>query len=153
MSKSVLEENYSLKDALKSIRKRLEETDEENIRSREFWKAHDPSRIKESMEEENWNDSLYLVYRNENYDNTFYIFKDDSDIVSWLENKWDDWCLWDYDDIQGFLDDELIVWKFHRDICIDKWEILYKESKPFIKGWSRKREYVSFETVPSFSIS
>lgn len=151
MAKIVTEECYSLRDAIETIKERLAKIDEDAHKHREFMLEYKPEKAKESMEEENWNDKLYLVYRND-YGDTFYIFDDEYDIQEWLDEKWSDWDLWEYSDPNTFLQEELVIWEFHRDICKEKWEILYKKSKAFIDGWSRKREYASFEAVPSFSI-
>lgn len=152
MSEYILEKCFSLRDAIEFVKERLVAEDTENLKMREFWEKHDPNRLKESMEEENWNDKFYLVYRNDYYDDRFYIFEDGYDIESWLGKNWSEWDLWDYGNIQGFLDDTLVIWEFHRNICIEKWPSLYRESKSFINGWSRKREYVQFEVLPSFSL-
>jgi hypothetical protein len=150
MSKHFLEECHSLKEVMQSLKERLIEIDENNHKNREWYKEHLPERVKESMEEENWNDSLYLAYPKD--DEEFYIFEDNYDIEQWLDEKWSEWGLWEYDDPNDYLEEELVIWKFHRNICKEKWEILYKNSKPFIDGWSRKREYAGFEAVPSFSV-
>ena len=152
MSKDALEECYSLRDAVQLVKSKLIEKDNKNNEHRKWCKINMTDAIKDSMEEENWNDKLYLVYRNDYYDDKYYIFKDSYDIESWLGEKWSDWDLWDYSNINSFLEEELTIWEFHRNICIEKWDTLYEDSKPFINGWSRKREYAELEAVPSFNV-
>ncbi|MCY9674647.1 hypothetical protein M5W63_19330, partial [Bacillus pumilus] len=72
----------------------------------------------------------------------------------WLESEaWDNWGLWELNDIEGSLNEDVMIWKFHRDICKEKWEISYRDSKPFINGWSRQRKNIEFRAVPSFSLN
>jgi hypothetical protein len=149
---NILEECYSLRDAIESIKNRLHKIDVEANKHREFLTKYKPEQVIESMEKQNWSDKLYLVYRNDYYNDTFYIFKDDTDIENWLGEKWSDWDLWDYSNLNTFFEETLIIWEFHRDICKEKWGILYGKSKQVIDGWSRKRESVDFAVVPSFSI-
>jgi hypothetical protein len=154
MSENVLKVCFSLREAIESLKNLLEEKDKNNHEHREWCKKHMPELIKvETMEEENWNDTFYLVYRNDGYDDTFYIFECAYDVEKWLEEKWSDWEIWDYGDPNTFLGETLIVWEFHRNICKEKWPILYDGSKPFIDGWSRKRKSVYLEYSPSFSLS
>jgi len=153
MSKHTLEVCDSLRNAVDSIKERLQKTDKENHEQRKWYTNNMPEQIKkETMEEENWNDKMYLVYRKDNYDDKFYIFEDDHDIQGWLEEKFSDWDLWDYNDPNRFLEEELVIWEFFRDVCKEKWEILYRNSKPFIKGWLRKQEVASMEYSPTFSV-
>lgn len=154
MSEHVLDTCYSLKDAIENIKIRLSEIDKEGNESWKWYKENMPERIEsmKSMENKNWNDEVYLVYRNDFYIDECWIFDDDYDIQRWLEEKWSDWNLWDYDNIDDFLEENLVIWKFHRNICNEKWSHYRKYSKPFMEGWSRKREYASFEAVPLFSI-
>lgn len=148
-----MKEFDSLKDAIAFVKERLIEEDISNNEHREWYKENMPEKLTRTMEEDNWNDKLYLAYRNDFYDDTFYIFEDENDIESWFGEKWSDWDIWDYSDPNRFLEETVVVWEFHRDICKEKWAILYTNSKPFINGWSRKKKTVGFEAIPSFSIS
>ncbi|RKO61725.1 hypothetical protein [Caldibacillus debilis] len=154
MSKNVLQEYSSLREAIESLKTFMKKKDENNHRHRQWYQQNMPEGIKsETMEEENWNDKFYLVYRNDGYDDTFYIFESEYDVEQWLEEKWADWEIWDYDDPNTFLKETLVVWEFHRNICKEKWAILYGDSKHFMDGWSRRRISVSLEFSPSFSLN
>ncbi|MEN2765736.1 hypothetical protein [Ornithinibacillus xuwenensis] len=153
MSEHVLEVCYSLKEAIQSIKERLSETDSKCLEMWNWYKENMPEKIEgNSMEDKNWNDKIYLVYRSDFFIDECWLFEDDYDIQCWLEEKWSDWDLWDYDDLNGFFEENLVIWEFHRNICNDMWNHYRKYSKPFMEGWSRKREQASFEAVPSFSI-
>jgi hypothetical protein len=110
MSKNVLQEYSSLREAIESLKIFMKEKDENNHRHRQWYQQNMPEAIKsETMEEENWNDKFYLVYRNDGYDDTFYIFESEYDVEQWLEEKWADWEIWDYDDLNTFLKETLVV--------------------------------------------
>lgn len=152
MRKLVLETTYSLREALLSIKDRLVDIDERNNKVRENYKIHNYSldSLKVSMEEDRWNDKLFLVYRNDYYNDEFYIFDSQYDIEEWLKEKWSDWDLWECN-MESFLEEDLVVWEFRRNICKVKWENLYEDSKPVIEGWLRIRESIEFNMEPSFS--
>lgn len=154
MGKHILKTCDSLKHAISYTKERLLQMDAKNIEYWEWRQENYPNRESKysTMEEEYYNDELYLVYRNDYYIDECWIFSDAFDIQYWLEEKWSDWDLWDYGDINGFLEENLVIWKFHRNIQKEKWSHLCNGSKQFMQGWSRKREYVSFEAVPSFSV-
>lgn len=153
MSKYILETCYSLKEAIKSIKNKLNETDTDSNNLWNWYKENNPKKIEgKTMEGYHWNDKVYLVYRNDFYIDECWIFNDSYNIELWLEEKWSDWGLWEYRDIEGSLNKNLVIWEFHRDICKEKWKNLYRKSKQFIDGWSRKQIYVEFKTVPSFSV-
>lgn len=128
--------------------------DERNLELRESYKkySYNTDRLAKSMEEDNWDDKLYIVYRNDSYNNRFYLFDSGYKIGSWLEKKWKDWDLWEHGNPNEFFEENLVIWEFHRNVCIEKWPTLYDESKTVLDGWSRKREYVQFEMQPSFLI-
>ncbi|WP_144526185.1 hypothetical protein [Bacillus pumilus] len=153
MSEHVLKEFESLREAVEFIKDELKKTDAERTEAREISLKINPSRVLEPMEEDNWNDELFLLYSLD-YGDSFLVFGSDFDIESWLESDaWDDWALWELNDIEGSLNEDVMVWKFHRNICKEKWEISYRDSKPFINGWSRQRKKIGFEAVPSFSLN
>ena len=152
MSERVTKEFETLKDAVIDIKERLKNIDKKNKEYREVL-INIGHNTEMSMEEANWSDKLYLVYRNDGYDDAYYQFDDDYDITCWLDDMWSDWDLWEYGDrLNGFFEENLVIWEFHRNICIDKYPNLYNDSKQFIDGWSRKRVCASFEAVPTFSI-
>ncbi|RKE76754.1 hypothetical protein [Bacillus safensis] len=152
MSEHVLKEFETLREAVEFIKDELKKTDAEIIKDREISLEMNPDRVLKSMEEDNWHDNLFLLYSID--DGPFFVFESDYDIEHWLESDaWDNWGLWERDDIEGSLNEDVMVWKFHRDICKEKWEILYRNSKPFINGWSRQRKEIAFEAVPSFSLN
>ncbi|EDW20745.1 hypothetical protein FO510_07435 [Bacillus pumilus] len=152
MSEHVLKEFETLREAIEFIKNELKKTDAERTEAREISLKINPSRVLESMEEDNWNDELFLLYSID--DGPFFVFGSDYDIERWLESDaWDNWGLWELNDIEGSLNEDVIIWNFHRDICKEKWEILYRNSKPYINGWSRQRKEIAFEAVPSFSLN
>lgn len=154
MNEHVLEEHFCLKEAIIDLKNRLTEIDTKNHKNRDWYKEHMPDKLKnETMEEENWNDRLFLVYRNDYYEDTFYLFESEYSIENWLNKKWTDWDIWDYSDPNNFFEDTLVIWEFHRNVCKENWSTLYSESKSFIDGWSRKREFASMEYLPTFSIN
>lgn len=153
MSNKALKECDSLREAVKEIKNKLSLIDKE---AQELWKLmkkHDSENTKETMQEHSFHDKLCLVYRNDYYDETYYIFENVYDIEDWLNGKWSEWNLWDYDDPNAFFEETLVVWEFHRDVCKERWPYLYKNSKHFVEGWSRKRMTANVKPVPSFSIS
>lgn len=154
MSKHVLEVCDSLKEAVKVVKNRLNQMDEYAIRAWNWRNENFPEKTKgKTMEEENWDDKLYLVYcADDDLEEKCWIFRDDYDIKLWLNKKWLDWNLWELDDIEGYLSETVVIWEFHRDVSEEKLGFLYRNSKPFIKGWSKKRRYVRFEFVPSFAV-
>ncbi|WP_111292415.1 hypothetical protein [Bacillus safensis] len=153
MSEHVLKEFETLREAVEFIKDELKQTDERNTRNLNVIRTLDTSSTSESMEEDNWNDELFLLYSLD-YGDSFLVFESDHDIECWLESDaWDDWALWELNDIEGSLNEDVMVWKFHRNICKEKWEISYRDSKPFINGWSRQRKKIGFEAVPSFSLN
>ncbi|MGZ9700029.1 hypothetical protein ACVU03_19760 [Bacillus safensis] len=153
MSEHVLEKFDTLREAVEFIKDELKKTDAEIIKDREVSLKINPSRELKSIEEDNWNDELFLLYSLD-YGDSFLVFESDHDIECWLESDaWDDWALWELNDIEGSLNEDVMVWKFHRNICKEKWEISYRDSKPFINGWSRQRKKIGFEAVPSFSLN
>ncbi|WP_342467302.1 hypothetical protein NSS65_13405 [Bacillus sp. FSL K6-1006] len=150
MSKHVFE---TLREAVEFIKDELKKTDAERTEAREISLKINPSRVLESMEENNYHDNLFLLYSLD-YGDSFFVFESDYDLESWLESDaWDDWNLWERKDIEGSLNEELMIWKFHRDICKEMFEVLYRDSKPFINGWSRQRKNIEFRAVPSFSLN
>ncbi|MDM5320376.1 hypothetical protein QUF57_10345 [Bacillus pumilus] len=153
MSEHVLKEFETLREAVEFIKDELKQTDEQNTRNLNVIRTLDPSSASESMEEGNMHDELFLLYSLDDGD-SFFVFESDHAIESWLESDaWDDWGLWELNDIEGSLNEDVMIWKFHRNICKEKWEILYRNSKPFINGWSRQRKNLGFEAVPSFSLN
>ncbi|NRF06185.1 hypothetical protein HRF57_15125 [Bacillus safensis] len=147
-----MSEFETLREAVEFIKDELKKTDAERTEAREISLKINPSRALESMEEDNWNDELFLLYSLD--DDSFFVFESDYAIERWLESDaWDNWALWERKDIAASLNEDVVVWNFHRDICKEKWEILYKDSKPFINGWSRQRKEIGFEAVPSFSLN
>lgn len=154
MSEHVLETCYSIKEAMRSIKNKLIEIDKKNLEMWSWYKENMPEEIQgKTMEEKYIHEHLYLVFRNDYFVDECWVFQNTYNIESWLDNKWTDWGLWEYDDPNEFLEDNLVIWCFHRNACKKRWGTLYKNSKPFIEGWSRKREYASFEAVPSFSVN
>ncbi|MEK4570573.1 hypothetical protein [Bacillus sp. FSL K6-3458] len=152
MSEHVLKEFETLREAVEFIKDELKKTDAEIIKDREISLEMNPGRVLKSMEEDNWNDNLFLLYSID--DGPFFVFESDYDIEHWLESDaWDNWGLWERNDIEGSLNEDVMVWHFHRNICKEKWEISYGDSKPFINGWSRQRKKIEFEAVPSFSLN
>ncbi|MEK5006574.1 hypothetical protein MHI11_05350 [Bacillus sp. FSL K6-3312] len=153
MSEHVLKEFETLREAVEFIKDELKQTDERNTRNLNAIRTLDPSSASKTMEEGNMYDELFLLYSLDDGD-SFLVFESDYDIESWLESDaWDDWALWELNDIEGSLNEDVMVWKFHRNICKEKWEISYRDSKPFINGWSRQRKKIGFEAVPSFSLN
>lgn len=153
MSEHVLQVCYSRKEAIQSIKYRLNEIDENCIEWFDWYKEKMPERIKgKTVEERNWNDSLYLVYCADYFDDKVWIFEDEYDIERWLDEMWTYWDLWEVNDVGAHLNETLAIWEFHRDIRKEKWASLYEDSKTFIKGWSRRRRCVEFEFIPSFSV-
>lgn len=153
MSEHVLKEFETLREAVEFIKDELKKTDAERTEAREISLKINPSRVLESMEENNYHDNLFLLYSLD-YGDSFFVFESDYDLESWLESDaWDDWNLWECKDIEGSLNEELMIWKFHRDICKEMFEVLYRDSKPFINGWSRQRKNIEFRAVPSFSLN
>ncbi|AWI35714.1 hypothetical protein BA81_14212 [Bacillus safensis FO-36b] len=152
MSEHVLKEFETLREAVEFIKDELKKTDERNTKNLNVIRTLDPSSASESMEEGNMHDNLFLLYSID--DGPFFVFETDYDLESWLESDaWDDWNLWERRDIEGSLNEDVMIWKFHRDICKEKWEISYRDSKPFINGWSRQRKNIEFRAVPSFSLN
>lgn len=153
MSEHVLEKFDTLREAVEFIKDELKKTDAERTEAREISLKINPSRVLESMEENNYHDNLFLLYSLD-YGDSFFVFESDYDLESWLESDaWDDWNLWERKDIEGSLNEELMIWKFHRDIRKEMFERLYRDSKPFINGWSRQRKNIEFRAVPSFSLN
>lgn len=147
-----MSEFETLREAVEFIKDELKKTDAERTEAREFSLKINPSRVLESMEKDNWNDELFLLYSLD--DDAFFVFESDYDLESWLESDaWDAWGLWERKDIEGSLNEELRIWKFHRDICKEMFWPLYRDSKPFINGWSRQRKNIEFRAVPSFSLN
>lgn len=92
------------------------------------------------------------MYRKD-YGEEFLIFEDNHDIEEYLAGEaWDDWCIWEYNDIQGFLDEDVIIWKFYRNERKEKYPNLHGRSKKFIDGWRKEQISAAFETVPSFTV-
>lgn len=142
----------SIREAIVSLRERLTEIDNENNKQIKWYKKHYTKEV-ENMEEANLFDSLYLVFSKDGeHSDDYYIFNNDYDIEEWLETKWGEWELFDYSDPEEYMKENIIVWRLHRNLMIERWNILYKNSKPFIKGWSRKREYIGMSFEPTFSI-
>ncbi|MCY7574485.1 hypothetical protein MKY83_13420 [Bacillus sp. FSL M8-0266] len=153
MSEHVLKEFETLREAVEFIKDELIKTDEQNTRNLNVIRTLDPSSASETMEEGNMHDELFLLYSIDDGD-SFFVFESDYDLESWLESDaWDDWNLWERKDIEGSLNEEVMIWKFHRDICKEMFEPLYRDSKPFINGWSRQRKNIEFRAVPSFSLN
>ncbi|MEK4791152.1 hypothetical protein [Bacillus sp. FSL K6-2971] len=153
MSEQVLKDFETLREAVDFIKEELKKTDERNTRNLNVIRTLDPSSASETMEEGNMHDELFLLYSLDDGD-SFFVFESDYDLESWLESDaWDDWNLWERKDIEGSLNEELMIWKFHRDICKEMFESLYRDSKPFINGWSRQRKHIEFRAVPSFSLN
>ncbi|WHF29106.1 hypothetical protein QJS65_20385 (plasmid) [Bacillus altitudinis] len=153
MSEHVLKEFETLREAVEFIKDELKQTDERNTRNLNVIQTLDPSSASETMEEGNMHDELFLLYSLDDGD-SFFVFESDHDIECWLESDaWDDWGLWELNDIAGSLNEDVMIWKFHRDICKEMFEPLYRDSKPFINGWSRQRKKIGFEAVPSFSLN
>ncbi|WP_350303459.1 hypothetical protein [Bacillus pumilus] len=153
MSEHVLKEFETLREAVEFIKDELKKTDEQNTRNLNVIRTLDPSSASESMEEGNMHDELFLLYSLDDGD-SFFVFESDYDLESWLESDaWDGWNLWERKDIEGSLNEELMIWKFHRDICKEMFERLYRDSKPFINGWSRQHKNIEFRAVPSFSLN
>ncbi|MDR4995794.1 hypothetical protein RGT17_11255 [Bacillus altitudinis] len=153
MSEHVLKEFETLREAVEFIKDELKQTDAEIIKDREVSLKINPSRELKSLEEDNWHDNLFLLYSID-YGDSFFVFESDYDIECWLESDaWDDWGLWELNDIAGSLNEDVMIWKFHRDILKEMFEPLYRDSKPFINGWSRQRKNIEFQAVPSFSLN
>ncbi|MER3112244.1 hypothetical protein [Bacillus altitudinis] len=109
-------------------------------------------RLPEYMTEVNRYYELFLLYSIDG--GLFFVFESDYALASWLESvAWDDWGLWELNDIEGSLNEDVMVWQFHRDFLKEMFEGLYGDSKPFINGWSRQRKEIGFEAVPSFSLN
>lgn len=153
MENYVLETCYSLRDAVDSIKNRLSKIDKDNHSKREWYLKHMPTETGKTMEEDYKYDDLYLVYRNDYYDDEFLIFEDKYAIENWLERKFYAWELWEYSYPDDFLEENLTIWKFHRDILKNDWESLYGKSKQFIEGWSRQKITAKVELIPSFEVS
>ncbi|MEB2270131.1 hypothetical protein LAV33_07620 [Bacillus safensis] len=153
MSEHVLKEFETLREAVEFIKAELKKTDEQNTRNLNVIRTLDPSSASESMEEFNMHDELFLLYSLDD-DDSFFVFESDYDIECWLESDaWDAWGLWELNDIAGSLNEDVMIWKFHRDILKEMFEPLYRDSKPFINGWSRQRKNIEFQAVPSFSLN
>lgn len=150
MSKHVLKEFETLREAVEFIKDELKKTDERNTRNLNAIRTLDPSSASKTMEEGNMYDELFLLYSLDDGD-SFFVFESDYNLSCWLER--DAWGLWELNDIAGSLNEDVIVWKFHRDIRKEMFETLYRDSKPFINGWSRQRKEIAFEAVPSFSLN
>jgi hypothetical protein len=146
-----LETCDSLREAITSIKERLNKIDKENEKQWNWYKVHMPEYAEgTSYIDKYWNDNLYLVYDKD--EDEFYIFEDEYNIDEWLEKQWDN-GLYEYDThIDDYFENDLRIWEFHRDICKEKWDTLYKDSKPFIKGWMRLKKTASMEYEPRFSI-
>lgn len=155
MSELVLKTCDSLKEAIKTIKSHLVQKDKKNLEMFNYYKENNAKTTIEdynSMEERHWNDQIFLVYRTDKYIDEVWLFENEFEIESWLKAKWYEWNLWEFEEDE-FLKENLIIWHFHRNICKEKWKNLYSSSKPFIEGWSRRKIYVNFEFIPSFSVS
>ncbi|MCY7439206.1 hypothetical protein [Bacillus altitudinis] len=62
MSEHVLKEFETLREAVEFIKDELKKTDAEIIKDREISLEMNPGRVLKSMEEDNWNDNLFLLY-------------------------------------------------------------------------------------------
>ncbi|MBU8609192.1 hypothetical protein [Bacillus pumilus] len=130
MSEHVLKEFETLREAIEFIKVRLPEY----------------------MTEFNRYYELFLLYPIDG--GPFFVFESNYALASWLESvAWDDWGLWELNDPSESLNEDVMVWQFHRDIRKEMFETLYRDSKPFINGWSRQRKEIWFEAVPSFSLN
>lgn len=137
----------TLREAIEEVKNLLREMDVDRVKKNEFYKEV-------NQEPHNFGvfDELYLMYRKD-YGEEFCIFEDNHDIDEYLANvAWDDWDLWEYDDIQGFLDEDVIIWKFYRNERKEKYPNLHGRSKKFIDGWQREQVSAAFEVVPSFTV-
>lgn len=153
MSEHVLKEFETLREAVEFIKDKLKKTDERNTRNLNAIRTMDPSTALETMEEGNMYDELFLLYSLDDGD-SFFVFESDYKLSGWLESDaWNAWGLWERDDIEGSLNEDVMIWKFHRDIRKEMFEVLFRDSKPFINGWSRQRKEIGFEAVPSFSLN
>lgn len=137
----------TLREAIEEVKRLLHETDADRVEKNEFYKE---------MNQESYDfglfDELYLMYRKD-HGEEFLIFEDNHDINEYLADvAWDDWGIWEYDDIQGFLDEDVIIWKFYRNERKEKYPNLDGRSKKFIDGWRKKQISAAFETVPSFTV-
>ncbi|EKF34353.1 MULTISPECIES: hypothetical protein [Bacillus] len=130
MSKHVLKEFETLREAVEFIKGRLPEYITEFNRYYE----------------------LFLLYSIDG--GLFFVFESDYALASWLESvAWDDWGLWELNDPSKLLNEDVMIWQFHRDFLKEMFEGLYRDSKPFINGWSRQRKKIEFQAVPSFSLN
>lgn len=153
MSEHVLKEFETLREAVEFIKDELKKTDAERTEAREISLKINPSKASESMEEDNLHDEFFLLYSIDD-DDSFFVFESDYDLSCWLESDaWDAWGLWELNDIAGSLNEDVMIWKFHRDILKEMFEPLYRDSKPYINGWSRQRKKIEFQAVPSFSLN
>lgn len=137
----------TLREAIEEVKSLLHEMDADRVKKNEFYKE---------VKRESCNfgifDELYLMYRKD-FGEEFLIFEDNHDIDEYLADvAWNDWELWDYNDIQGFLDEYVIIWKFYRDDRKEKYPHIHDRSKKFIDGWQREQVSVEFDVVPSFTV-
>lgn len=137
----------TLRESIEEVKSLLREMDVDRVEENEFYKKNNQGSHNFGLF-----DDLYLMYRKD-YGEEFMIFEDNNNIGEYLEvTAWSDWNMWEIDDIQGFLDEDVIIWKFYRNEQKEKWPNLHQHSKKFMDGWLREQVRAAFEVVPSFSV-
>jgi hypothetical protein len=143
-----LETCDTLREAIISIKEKLVKIDKEHRDDLNWYKKHMPEH---DYVDTSWNDQLYLVYDKD--EDEFHIFADEYDINEWLDDQWSN-SLFEYGDgINDYFTTDLRIWQFHRTLCKERYEILYRDSKPFIDGWMRLQKTANMEYEPRFSIT
>jgi hypothetical protein len=142
-----LETCDTLREAIVSTKERLNKIDKGHRDDLNWYKEHMPEH---DYIDTSWNDHLFLVYDKD--EDKFYIFDDEYNIEEWLDDQWSN-GLCDYEErINDYFESDLRIWEFHRTICKERYDTLYKYSKPFIEGWMRLKKTANMEYEPRFSI-